>query len=377
MPGSKIAIKRLAASDLTYFAAHFSPARTHQKGLNLNSDVFIHTFYPGFKGRTEAAPFPLTIIGPAGRPPHTSDRKAKLEAKNWRLDGTLIEAPANDPDRYDLLQPGDFGIMAFEGDDLPRTATLILVSAQLDAVLHAAIASKYTFVGRRTMLAVSQQELNELLDATPTSYPGSHPLQSILAAEPVVTPPDTIEEAVFGPAAVQDQIAQTNGLGAAVTQEKLRQQLRAAEDIGEQGEAAFEQWLLIDHTEQDFVWVSRTHARAARDFDVTKARWQGANGTYFVDVKATRGPLELPIHMSLAEVRWASTHANYRIARVHHLTDQAARITMLAGIHEVATSVLDTLAALPQGVRVDSFEIRIDRFIQEFTVPVPLPPAED
>ena len=71
---SRVAIKQLTQSDLSFFAVHLK--RSKQKAINLNSDIFIDRFYPGLEGLADELPFRLSIIGPRGRPPYVLTRKA-------------------------------------------------------------------------------------------------------------------------------------------------------------------------------------------------------------------------------------------------------------------------------------------------------------
>ncbi len=366
---SRVAIKQLTASDLSFFAQHLR--RSKQKAVNLNSDVFVDVFYPALRGRYDEFPIkPFSIIGPGGKPPYLLTRKALRTpgAKNWRLDGEIVHDPPDEPRRFDHLQEDDLGILAFEGVNQPEVATLVLVSAADDAALHTALRKKITFAGKQSMVIVSQSQLAEVLEETRTSYRGHHPLETLLL-------PDSVEEAVFGSAETQRRVAQTDGRGVAISQQVMRQQLRAAEQIGQQGEEVCNQWLeATGHGEDDYEWVSRTHARATHDFHIKRPRWQGAPGAVFVDVKATRGALESPIHMSMAEVRWAAKHENHRIARVHGLGSETATLTMLTGIHELAQTIMKTaVPALPTGVSADGFEIDTTKLTTEFTVDVPTP----
>jgi hypothetical protein len=363
-----VAIKQLTASDLSFFAQHLKKSK--QKAINLNSDVFVDIFYPGLKGRyDEFSVKPLRIIGPGGKPAYALTRKAlrTAGAKNWRLDGEIVHDPPDEPGRFDTLQEDDFAILAFEGTAQPDVVTLILVSSAEDPALHREISSRLTFPGKQSMVVVSQGQLSETLEATRTAYGDRHPLETLLL-------PDTIEEAVFGSAETQERVAQTDGRGIAVSQEAMRQQLRAAEETGQQGEEAFNLWLeSTGHDEEDYEWVARTHARATHDFHVARPKWKGATGEIFVDVKATRGALESHVHMSMAEIRWAATHPNHRIARIHGLGTDTPKLTMLTGVHDVAKRIMGTtVVALPGGVRIDGFELTIDVFKQEFTQDLPI-----
>ena len=115
MPASKVAIKQLTASDLSFFAQHLK--RSKQKAINLNSDVFVDVFYPGLKGTYDKFLFRLSIVGPGGRGPYALTRMAwrTTGSKNWRLDGEIVHDPADEPGRFDTLLEGDFGVIAFEG----------------------------------------------------------------------------------------------------------------------------------------------------------------------------------------------------------------------------------------------------------------------
>ena len=211
--------------------------------------------------------------------------------------------------------------------------------------------------------------MSDLLETTREAYPDGHPLESLLL-------PDSVEEAVFGSAETQERTARTDGRGVAVSSQTLRQQLRAAEDTGQQGEEAFNQWLESRHEEGDYEWVSSTHARAAYDFHVTKPKWPGADKEAFVDVKATRGTFETPVHMSMAEVRWAANHPGHRIARIHSLGTGKPHLTMLRDIDQTAKVILDTVVkSLPKGVRIDSFEIDVTSLTREFSEEIR--PSED
>lgn len=351
---SRVAAKQLTASDLTFFAAQFHKPgqRSKQKAINLNADVFVSRFYPGLRDRFAELHFGLTIIGPGTAPPYVVSRKAlRTEgAKNWRLDGELINDPTDQPGRFDNLAEGDIAILAFEGSEQPQQVALVLVSATADAALHAAASNIATFQGRETMRAIDEGDIRALLESTRAAYPGRHPFEPLLTA-------DSVEEAIYGPSEVQEVTAQTDGRGVVISPESIRRQATNAGETGQLGEEAFERWLAsTDHAETDFEWVSQTHGRAAFDFEVSAPRWEA--GTLYIDVKATRGSHDSTLHMSAAELRWAARQPGYRIARVSSLTANSADVRILAGVSELASTVLRGLeASLPTGVKVDSVEI--------------------
>jgi len=364
---ARVAIKQLTASDLSFFAPHLK--RSKQKAINLNADVFVEVFYPNLAGRLDEFPFRLNIVGPGGRWPHVLTRKAirTAGAKNWRLDGEIVHNPADQADRYDRLAEDDFAVIAFEGDDHPKVATVVLVSASEDPELHAVIRGAHDFQGRESMVAVDQADLSALLGETRGAYANAHPLESLLT-------PDTVEEAVFGSAQEQERTARTtDGKGPLITAEALKLQLQAGEETGRRGEEAFDRWLESSgHSEDDYEWVSRTHARATHDFHVTNPRWDGAAGAQYLDVKATKGALDTPLHMSMAEIRWAAGHDNYALVRVYDLGTEQPKFRILTGVRAVAQRIMaDVVPRLPQGVAIDGFELAVANFQMGFAGDIP------
>jgi Domain of unknown function (DUF3883) len=353
---SRVAAKQLTASDLTFFAAHFhkSGQRSKQKAINLNADVFVSRFYPGLRDRFAELHFGLTIVGPGTAPPYVLSRKALRTqgAKNWRLDGELINDPPDQAGRFDSLAEGDIAILAFEGSEQPEQLALVLVSATTDAALHGAVLALAAFQGRETMRPLDEGNIRDLLERTRTNYAGLHPLEPLLTA-------DSVEEAIYGPAEAQDVAVRSDGRGVAISPESLRRQATTAGETGQLGEEAFERWLMDSgHSEADFEWVSRTHGRAAYDFQVSRPCWEASVEEIFIDVKATRGTHDAPFHMSTAELRWASLHPNYRIARVSSLATKSADVRILTGVTECAAKILAALhTSLPAGIKVSSVEI--------------------
>jgi hypothetical protein len=354
---SRVAVKQLTASDLTFFSAHYhSPRqRSKQKAINLNADVFVYDFYPGLRDRLAELHFGLTIIGPGNTKPYHLSRKALRTrgAKNWRLNGELINDPADQPGRFDQLAEDDLAVLAFEGADQPELVTLVLISQSGDSQLHSAVSARVKFSGRRTMMAMPANQLLAIQQQTLSAYTDGHPFELLFAA-------DSVEEAVHGSAAAQERIAASgDGRGVAISPESVRRQAATAGEIGQLGEELFEQWLAsIGHPDDAFEWVSQINARAAYDFLISAPRWETAGSPLFVDVKATRGPHSATFHMSMAEVRWAATHEEYRIARVSSLSGTSAQIQILSGVSQVCEALLHSiLKHLPHGVAIDSFEI--------------------
>ena len=360
MNSNKIAIKVLTASDLSFFKVHLQLSK--QKAINLNSDIFIDRFYPGLKGAQEPVVFPFTVIGPGGKAPHQLTRKALRSpgAKNWRLNGEFIHDPDGEPGRYDGLAPNDFAVMTFEGSVQPKAVTLVLVSASGDNKLRAAIASIFEFTGRNTMVEVSGAIIADLRAATIDAYAaGAHPFDALVLH-------DTLEEVLFDDTSPTPAGTVSSGRSVTMSPQDLHRQLLAAEEIGQLGEELFGSWLSArGHGEDDFEWVSLTHARSAFDYEVHTARWLENAPHVLVDVKTTRGPFERPVHMSIAELRFAAKRNDYRIARLYGIGSPTPRVRILTGVQPLAESIVASLGALPAGVVADSVQIKPDAFVVE------------
>lgn len=368
MSSIKIAIKILTSSDLSFFKVHLRLSK--QKAINLNSDIFIERFYPGLEGSYVPVLFSLSVIGPGGKTAHRLARKAlrSQASKNWRLNGEYIHDPDDDQGRYDGLAANDYAIFAFEGNERPEAVTLVLVSSGSDARLHTAIAGIFAGSARRTMVEVSEATIADLRTTTLDAYPDQHPLDALVFR-------DTVEDVLFGASASISAGALPSGRSVAISPSDLQRQLRAAEETGQRGEELFRDWLTSKgHTEEDFEWVALTHARSAFDYEVHAAKWLVGTTNLFIDVKTTRGPFDRPIHMSIAELRFAAATTNYRIARMYEIDSGAPKLRILTGIQPIAAQVIASLNALPSGIMADSvqinpgmFGVEVDEVIQEIS----------
>jgi len=351
----QIAIKKLTNSDLSFFKVHLKLSK--QKAINLNSNIFVDLFFPNLSGSFETVQLQLAIAGPGGKPPYGLSRKILRSpgAKNWRLNGEFIHDPDEDMQRFSRLLAGDYAILAFEGHDRPAALTFILIGSLEDKQLHSAISTRFSFGDRDTMVAISDADILTLRQQSDEGYPDSHPLD-------ILQTPDTIEDALFNSAAVSKHKTST-GRSAALTQEQLQRQLLSAQDTGQIGEELFQTWLMASrHGEDDFEWVSLTHARSAYDFEVRNPKWLEEQTLMFIDVKTTKGPFERVFHMSLSELKWAAEHPTYRIARISEIENDSPKIKLLTGISDFAREVFQAIENLPEGVTVDSLSIKPNRF---------------
>src|SRR5258706_8991373 len=136
MNSSRVEVKLLTKSYISFFAQHVRESK--QKGINLNSEVFVDQFYPALQNRFDELHFPLAVVGPGAKPKHSLSRKVVRteNAKNWRLNGEVVNDPLDDVGRYDNIAEDDYAMIAFEGSERPEAVTLVLVTAAEDAALH-------------------------------------------------------------------------------------------------------------------------------------------------------------------------------------------------------------------------------------------------
>src|SRR5204862_455109 len=79
------------------------------------------------------------------------------------LDGEYIPNPEDQPDRFNVLEPGDLALFEFQGRIVPTSAKLVLISQKLpaDAMIHAELSA---LLGGRSMVPVSVAQLQGIAD---------------------------------------------------------------------------------------------------------------------------------------------------------------------------------------------------------------------
>jgi hypothetical protein len=133
----KLALKRLTKSDLTIFEWHFRNRNAgNQKSINLNADVFVNELYPAVPAAAltngNEMPVSVSIFGPGVKTELPLARKIIKGAayKNWRLNGEFIFNPAGDPERFNVLVPGDLAVMEFLGEARPTSLRMFLLASE-------------------------------------------------------------------------------------------------------------------------------------------------------------------------------------------------------------------------------------------------------
>ncbi len=350
----KIALKRLTASDLTFFKHHFETQATggNQKSINLNADVFVEQLFPVLR---ESPPksgklgLNLYVYGPGSGPELNLQRKIVKGAayKNWRLNGEFVEDPIGEPGRFSSLAVGDIAVIGFEGAPLPRTGYLYLVAGADERALRDHLDAQ---LGTKKMIEIPAQQVAKVLTAG--SVPKSHPLWALDFET-------DLEEAAEGASEPRKTLARRSGRGRRIDREQLARARDAADAVGRKGEEIVCAWLeeqLLSGAVTGYRWISDENAVAPYDFEVTEG-----GKTRLVEVKSTSGDFNRAFHMSTAELEEAAKAKHYDIFRVSKV--DPATDTAILHIAEDATAlaqdILERFKDLPDEVRVDAVSIDV------------------
>jgi hypothetical protein len=350
----RIALKRLTASDLTFFETLFRTLNAgNQKAINLNADVFVDRLYPSLPGLVpilgDVIPLTVTILGPAAAPAYVLSRAVtKRDAyKNWRLNGEFIRDPEGEAGRFDMLQAGDLAVMEFGGEPGPQRVTLQLLAAAsaTDASLHAAL-DPLIRGGRRTMVQITRVQIA----AAAASAPETHPIWRI-ATDPEFDAAleDAAQNGLKGSAILKTKVTKI------VTAAVLAAAKAAAEQNGRDGEALA--WVHLQKMKEEGAWTSITwssseNAVSPFDFEVVDP----GGSVIRIDAKSTTGEFARLIHMSAGELTLAAEGGRYDLWRIYGITEDGARLRISENIGVFAKLILDAITP-PAGVTIDSVSI--------------------
>ena len=348
----KFALKRLTASDLTLFRWHFEnrPAG-NQKAFNLDSRILVGEFFP-LLDEPALIPQPrfnldLSLNGPGLARSHNLLRKILKQQKNWRLNGEFVENPIDDPERYNILIPGDLALIEFGGDGAPSRVRMQLVAQEhlVDAALFRALEDA---LGATSMSLIGAPGLLAALDAA--AVPLDHPLRDWLES------PATLEAAASGEAESLRRVNRRRG-GSGMTPEELLRAKEAAEKTGVMGEVLINDYLELERSEgriKDFEWTSSINAISPFDFKVEVHEGM----SHVIDVKSTKGPFSNRIHMSFGEIEQAvHGELEYCILRVYEIADSGAKLRIARNVGISLQPVLSFLSNAPVGISIDSISI--------------------
>lgn len=346
----KLALKKLKPSDLSFFKSYLTKhPQTKQKGFNLDSSVVEKQFFPSIKALLEpldkkAALVSLTLVGPGLAVPELLARKIKLDAKNIRLNGEVVHAADDEPQRYDVLAPDDFAIIEFIGGALPEALKVVLVAAAHpeDASIHAAL-QLILPDSNDSMSVLSEDEISKVVSDTNPSP--EHPIREWLDRV-------LLEELGNGDAAVVE-ILNKRRPDRGISPSAFKASKESAERTGRLGEELLDQFLQSAGLPELFTyeWVAQANAISPFDFRLNFV----PGGERHADAKSTSGDFLNPVHLSTAEIHHAvNSGIPYDIFRLFNVKDTSATLRVAKDIRPQLISVLSALNVLPAGVRVDS-----------------------
>ena len=350
---AKFALKRLTASDLTFFAWHFRNRRAgNQKAINLNAIVLTGQLYPALEivinERQGKLGIDLWIAGPDGADPVNLQRKIIKGSgyKNWRLDGEFVYNPEENPDRFNALRPGDLALFEFVGDLIPETVTLLLIGQDTarDKILFQSLNG---ILGAQPMVPFDGNSLGDLCNLL--RVPESHPVWMLVGDE-------DLAEAAMGHASAVDRLL-TKPRFTRLTHEELRNARQAAEEIGRLGEEYVDIHLrerLLAGDVSEYEWISELNPIAPYDFRLNMdGIWKK------LEIKTTSGEFNREYYLSLNELR-EMTHGEepYVVGRVYLASRDGAKLRYSQDCQPFGQSIVDAFSALPAGVLPNGVTIR-------------------
>ena len=365
---NKLALKRLTASDLTFFEWHFKHRNAgNQKAINLNADVFKVQLYPSLdviaRDRQGQWGVDLWIAGPDAAEPINLQRKIikGRTYKNWRLDGEVIYNPSDHPARFNILVPNDIVLFGFEGELAPNAVTLVFMAstAERDKPLFEELDN---VLGTRRMMALDSDALRKLCERLPVS--STHSVRLLVVDEDFV-------EAGAGLAPAVDRLL-NRPRPARLSLGDLREGRRIAEEIGQLGEALVDFHLKgrLDMGEiEDYEWASDFNAISPYDFRIRRSgTWEK------LEIKTTTENFGREYHLPRSELKdMVCGSETYRIGRVYEATPDGAKMRISGDLRDLGQTILTASLAFPDGVTLNDVTITPDeaRFGTEIVLAVP------
>jgi len=352
---TKLALKRLTASDLTFFRWHFRNKPVgNQKAINLNRDVFIDKLYPVLETiaseRQNKLGIDLWIAGPAAAEPLNLQRKIikGTSYKNWRLDGEFIYNPEETLERFNILEPLDIALLGFEGELYPHSVTLLLVAkeAEQDQILFEGLDG---ILGTKRMMVLEGDTLGDMCNQR--GVPESHPVWGVVSDEDLV-------EAAMGQAPSVRRLRNRPGY-ATLSAEDLQAARHEAEKIGRLGEALVDSHLRERSEAGEIAsheWTSDTNAISPYDFLVERG-----GSREKLEIKTTAKDFGREFYISINELRdMACGEEEYLIGRVYQASEDGAKLRYSRQLRDFGQSILEALSDLPAGVMANSVTVRPD-----------------
>lgn len=366
---TKIAVKKLTASDLTFFEWHFKNRNAgNQKAINLNRNVFVDVLYPSLPStimdKGGKIPIDLYIYGPGLHGEYNLQRKiVKFGTyKNWRLNGEFVLNPDETPERFNVLIQDDIVILVFFGIDQPSSVKAFFIS-QKEATDKYLYQSLNTFLNDNNMLAISFPKLEQLLNEV--TMLAEHPLNELLIDE-------LLEDAALN-GYKGNQLIRFRKSGKKLSRIELNRAKQNADAVGQLGEEfvyAYLENLKENAHLRGINWASIEDAVSPYDFEITDNK----GNTSILDVKSTTGNFNRAIHISLSElIMMRESNNRYDLYRIYGISDSTAKLRISRDLSGFANAILEKFEKLQKGVMVDSISVdpRELNFDREIEIKIP------
>jgi len=347
----KLAIKRLTASDLTFFEWQYRKSASKQKAINLNADVFVDRLYPGLSDPSSPRRLPVDIFiyGPGLEGEYNLQRKVlkPVGSKNWRLNGEFVLNPDDGPQRFNSLEANDFVVFDFSDGMLPVSINMVFIANAVseDREIHSSLDQ---FLGADGMLGLSPSQLEAVVSRVASAR--EHPIYK-LSLDTDSLDPD-LEDVALGGSQGRERLL-SRPSSRKISREDLQKAKENADHIGRHGEQYVNEYFTKLEEEgkvRSFEWVSDDNSISPYDFRVNEE-----TSVILVDVKSTQGEFKRELHVSLNELqRMASGPERYDIYRVSEIKEGTAQLRISKDVRKFAKSVLEALEHLPSGVFSDS-----------------------
>jgi hypothetical protein len=368
---SKLALKRLTASDLTFFEWHYKNRNAgNQKAINLNADVITGRLYPALntiaKEHENRLAVDLWIAGPAAAEPVNLQRKIikGTTYKNWRLDGEMVYNPEDAPERFNVLEAGDVALFEFVGELIPNRLTLLLVSKE-NASEQSLFHELNGLLGQQSMIALDDSDLGELCHRL--AVPQSHPVWLMVSDE-------DLTEAALGQAPAVARI-QKQPQFSRLSRAELQRLRQAAAELGRLGEELVDLHLserLAADEIANYEWSSDINAISPYDFRIERSDLSEK-----LEIKTTAGDFSREFYISLNELReMAYGEEPYYIGRVYQASPVGAKLRYSKPLREYGRSILAAFSSLPSGVTANAVTISPDEAMFEEEIDL-TPPIDD
>jgi len=292
-------------------------------------------------------PLDISFYGPGLASEYNLQRKIVKgnTYKNWRLNGEFVTNPDENPERFNILETGDFVIFDFDGISVPVAAKAIFVASKhlADTSLHASLDF---FLGQSKMKSLTPLDISKIINKS--DIIPEHPINDLVLD-------DALEDFVQG-GNLSLQKLLSRPPGRRILPADLKKAKETAEANGRRGEEFVNAHLASQKKLgiiRDYYWKSNENPVSVYDFSLNLPNGREV----LIDVKSTGRNFHLPFHVSLGELRCMANAERYDIYRVFSMGQDYAKLRIAESVHDFASEILEIFSKLPEGISPDSVSV--------------------